>query len=73
MSGRKNFSALQSPSWTKNQINMRKVNRRKSNLIVYTEGFHTDLEIPEMDSMMLLCAEERSILGFRRERRGREL
>jgi len=33
--------------WTKNQIDMRQVNRRKSNVISYVKGIHTDTEIPE--------------------------
>ena len=34
-------------SWTENQIDMRQINRRKSNLILYMQGIHTDMDIPK--------------------------
>lgn len=36
-----------SSSCTKNQIDMRQNKRRKSNLITYAWGTHTDFEIPK--------------------------
>ena len=43
--GGRTYSALQGPSsWAKNQIDMKQINRRKSNLI-YLWGIHTDMEI----------------------------
>ena len=38
-------------SWTKNQIDPRQVNGRKSHLIVYVTGIHTDKEIPKTGNM----------------------
>lgn len=51
---------------------MGQINRKKSNLIAYIGGLHTDVEIPEMDNMMLMCAEERG-RGLRRYKGEREL
>ena len=33
--------------WAKNHIDMRQINRRKSSLIVYEWGIHTDMELPK--------------------------
>lgn len=42
------FFALQdSCSWTKNQVDMRQINGRKSNLIVCRQGIHIDVEVPK--------------------------
>lgn len=40
------FSTIQgSSSWTRNQIDMRPINRRKSSLLIPTQGIHTGMEI----------------------------
>lgn len=36
---------LSPSSWTKNQIDLRQINKRKSNLLVYFWGLHTGIEI----------------------------
>ena len=44
--GRKNFLYLLGPSrWTKNQIDLRQIKRKKSNLIAYVQGIHIDIKI----------------------------
>ena len=35
-------------SLTKNQINVRKTKRRKSNVILYARGIHKDMQIPKI-------------------------
>ena len=48
LSQSKNSFPLKGPSsWTKNQVDMRGLNRQKSNLIAYIQGIHTDMEIPK--------------------------
>ena len=43
---------LQDPSsGTKNQIDMRQINKRKSYFVAYIWGTHTDMEIPETGKM----------------------
>ena len=44
--GSKNPCPPQGPSgWTKTQIDMRQINKRKSNLIAYVQGVHTDVAV----------------------------
>lgn len=46
--GERIFFALQDPScWTKNQVDIRRINGRKSNIVVYIQGIHTDMEVPK--------------------------
>lgn len=44
--------------WAKNHINMRQINRRKSSLISYIGGIHTNVEIPKTDKMRYVCHSE---------------
>ena len=54
--GERIYSAFRSPStWTKNQIDMRQINRRISNLILYIQGSHTNMEIPKAGKMRYIC------------------
>lgn len=47
---------LQGPaSQTENQISMRQINARRSNLVAYVQVIHTDMEIPKI---VRLCYSE---------------
>ena len=45
-------------SWTENRIDMRQINLRKSNLILYIGGIHKDMEIPKTGKMKYICHPE---------------
>ena len=46
--GKRISSAFQGPpNWTKNQIDVRQIKRRKLNLIAYLWRIYTDMEIPK--------------------------
>ena len=51
------WSPIKGPcSWTKNQIDMRQINRgKKSNLIAYVRGIHTDMEISKTARQNKVC------------------
>ena len=53
MLGDKNSCPLQGPSgWTKNQIDMRQINKRKSHLTAYVQGVHTDMAVRQKEVKM---------------------
>lgn len=77
MSGSKNSRPLKgSSSWTKDPKDTRQSNRKRSNLIVYVQGIHSDMKIPKtVGRMRSICHLElrRRMWGLGLQRKGMHL